>query len=143
MPFNSGFVAYVGFLYTLMMTVVSSAGFESEMCLEQALTILAVLKRDKECPNLPNADTASKRCSVLCKGRYTTNNELYDEKHCVEFNIRFNLDNEYSTQLKGFPCSIPRCILETINFKCFKETLRNGDQGNGTGCEGNLNFELI
>ena len=45
--------------------------------------------------------------------------------------------------MKGFPCNISRCILEIIEFECFNETLRNGDQGNGTGCEGNLNFELI
>nr|XP_022301106.1 uncharacterized protein LOC111109317 [Crassostrea virginica] len=137
MPFNSGLVVYVGFIYTLLMAVVSSNVSKGEMCLEQALTIHAVLKQDKECPyNLLGAVTASKQCSVLCKGRFTSNNKLYDERHCVGFNIRFNLDNEYSTQLIGFPCNISRCILETIKFECFNENLRNGDQGNSTGCEG-------
>lgn len=85
----------------------------------------------------------SKRCSVLCNGMFTSKNKLYDLRHCVAFNIRFSLDNEYSTQLRGFPCNISKCLLETIYFECFNETSRNGNQGNGTGCEGNLNFELI
>lgn len=83
---------------------------------------------------------ASKRCSVHCKGRFTSSNELYDERHCVGFKIRFNLDNEYSTQLKGFPCNIPSCVLDVIDFECFNKTLRNGDHGSGTECTGNFNF---
>ena len=78
-----------------------------------------------------------------CNGRFTINNKLYNKVHCVGFEISFNLDNEYSTQLRDVPCGISRCILDTIEFECFNETLRNRDQGNGTGCEGNLNFELI
>ena len=85
----------------------------------------------------------SKRCSVLCNGVSITKNELYDETHCVAFNIRFNLNNDLSTELRAFPCKLSNCILEIIDFDCFNETLIIQDQGNGTGCEGNFYFELI
>ena len=85
----------------------------------------------------------SKRCSVLCTGRYTTKNELYNETHCVGFNIIFNLNNRYSTKLRDFPCGISRCILEVIDFECFNESLRNRDQGRDTECTGNLDCELF
>lgn len=85
----------------------------------------------------------SKRCSVLCNGVFTSKNELYDETHCVAIFIRFNLNNDLSTELRGFPCNISKCLLEVIDFDCFNETLIIQDQGNGTGCEGNFYFELI
>ena len=85
----------------------------------------------------------SKRCSVLCNGVFTSKNKLYDETHCVAINIRFNLNNDLSTELRGFPCNISKCLLEVIDFDCFNETLIIQDQGNGTGCEGNFYFELI
>ena len=90
--------------------------------------------------------SAYKRCSVLCKGTYTTKNERYDDNktHCVGFSIRFNLDNKYPTKLRDFPCGISRCILEVIDFECVNETLINRNHGRGTAkCTGNLNFELI
>ncbi|XP_078341353.1 uncharacterized protein LOC111105875 [Crassostrea virginica] len=134
MPLNNGFAAYVGFIYTLMVAGHSAKVFESEMCLEQALTIHAVMKQE-ECPDiLLNADTVSKRCSVLCTGRYTTNNKLYDENHCVGFNITFNLNTNYPTKLKDISCGISRCILEVIDFECYNETLRNRYQWRGTEC---------
>ena len=85
----------------------------------------------------------SKRCSVLCNGVFTSKNELYDETHCVAIFIRFNLNNDLSTELRGFPCNISKCLLEVIDFDCFNETLIIQDQGNGTGCEGIFYFELI
>ncbi|XP_078309455.1 uncharacterized protein LOC144617881 [Crassostrea virginica] len=116
-----------------MVTVHSATFFESEMCLEQALTIHAVMKQE-ECPyNLLNA-AVSKRCSVLCTGRYTTENELYNETHCIGFNIKFNLNNKYSTKLKDFPCGISKCSVEIIDFECFNKSLIIRDQGRGTGC---------
>nr|XP_022296209.1 uncharacterized protein LOC111105983 [Crassostrea virginica] len=140
MPFNSVFVAYVGFI--LMMAVVSSVVVEREMCLAQALAIHAVMKQEK-CPdNLLNVDTVSERCSVLCKGLFITKTILIHERHCVGFNITFNLDYKKSTKFRDFPCGISRCFLEVIDFECFNEPLRNRDQGSGTGCTGNLNFEL-
>ena len=89
--------------------------------------------------------TAYKRCSVLCKGTYTTKNERYDDNktHCVGFSIRFNLDNKYPTKLRDFPCGISRCILEVIDFECFNESLRNRDQGRDTECTGNSDCELF
>ena len=74
---------------------------------------------------------------------FTSKNELYDETHCVAINIRFNLNNDLSTELRDIPCNISKCLLEVIDFDCFNETLINKDQGNGTGCEGNFYFELI
>ena len=85
----------------------------------------------------------SKRCSVLCTGRYTTENELYNETHCIGFNIKFNLNNKYSTKWKDFPCGISKCIVEIIDFECFNKSLIIRDQGRGTGCAGNIYFEFI
>ena len=87
--------------------------------------------------------SVSKRCSVLCTGRYTTNNKLYDENHCVGFNITFNLNTNYPTKLKDISCGISRCILEVIDFECYNETLRNRYQWRGTECTGNSDFELF
>ena len=87
--------------------------------------------------------SVSKRCSVLCTGRYTTKNEIYDVEHCVGFNITFNLNTNYPTKLQDVPCGISGCILEVIDFECFNESLRNRNQGRDTECTGNSDFELF
>ena len=87
--------------------------------------------------------SVSKRCSVLCTGRYTTKNEIYDEEHCVGFSITFNLNTNYPTKLKDVSCGISRCILKVIDFECFYESLIIRDQRRGTGCAGNIYFEFI
>ncbi|XP_078340452.1 uncharacterized protein LOC111105946 isoform X2 [Crassostrea virginica] len=118
MPFNSGFAAYVGFMYTLMMAVVSSTAYKSEMCLDQALTIHAMLKQDR-CPHhLLNAVSGSEGCSIVCEGHFTSKNKLYDENHCVAFNINFHLNDNLTSKMRDFPCNISKCILEVIDFNC-------------------------
>ena len=87
--------------------------------------------------------SVSKRCSVLCTGRYTTKNELYNKKHCVGFNITFNWNTNYPTKLQDVPCGISGRILEVIDFECFDESLRNRNQGRDTECTGNSDFEFI
>ena len=65
-------------------------------------------------------------------------NELYDEPHCVGFNINFHLNDNVSTKLRDFPCDIANCIFEVIDFECsfprnvsytdFNETFSFGDK---------------
>nr|XP_022296171.1 uncharacterized protein LOC111105953 [Crassostrea virginica] len=133
-----GFVESFIFSYSLITAVVTLDVFTREMCLDQALTIHAMLKQE-QCPyHQLNTFSGSEGCSVVCEGNFTSKNILYDETHCVGFNINFHLNDNISTKLRDFPCDIAKCILEVIDFECsfprnvsytdFNETFSFGDK---------------
>lgn len=62
--------------------------------------------------------TGSDGCPIVCKGRYIIKNELYNSVHCVGYNITFHLNSTKITTLRDFPCEVPKCILDVLNFEC-------------------------
>ncbi|XP_022296637.2 uncharacterized protein LOC111106305 isoform X1 [Crassostrea virginica] len=117
---NSSFKGFVvNFVFSYSLTAVLSSNVStSEMCLDQALTIHAMMKQ-KQCPyDLLNAVSGYEGCSAVYKGHVRSKNELHDEPHCVGLNINFHLNDNLSTNIIYFLCNITNCILEVIDFEC-------------------------
>lgn len=65
--------------------------------------------------------------------------EIYNQSHrcyCVGYNISFHFNKTLTTKLKDFPCHIPTCLIDEIDFYCtfieantdFKTSVNKGDQ---------------
>eukprot|EP00105_Crassostrea_gigas_P027144 XP_011448379.2 PREDICTED: uncharacterized protein LOC105342943 [Crassostrea gigas] len=108
---------YLIFVDSVLIIYCQLTTHSSEMCLKKALTIHRSLKA-KNCP-LPylEAKTDRERCSVSCNGSYTKK-EPDPHRDCVGFNIKFKLEETLITYIKVFPCEIPNCSLEVVNFEC-------------------------
>ncbi|XP_052679790.1 uncharacterized protein LOC128160496 [Crassostrea angulata] len=108
-------IYFTYFLLVLVRYADCEHSFESEICLEQALTIHAHLK-ENICPyELLEAKKGTIDCSVWCKGKYTTNPEYVA---CVNYNISFHINKTLTTKLKDVACSIKSCIVKVIDFDC-------------------------
>ncbi|XP_065937517.1 uncharacterized protein [Magallana gigas] len=121
-----GIVPNISFTYVLLVLVCYKDfvhSFESEMCMEQALTIHALLK-EKMCPyKLLESKQRTIESSVWCKGKYTTNPEYVA---CVDYNMNFHINKTLTTKLNDVVCSVEDCILKVIEFDC----MFTADEGN-------------
>lgn len=85
------------------------------------------------------------RCSVLCRGIFTTK-AVDPARNCVGYDISFKLNKSLTAKLKDFHCEIPGCLLEVVEFVCtfngeFADIPLNKTSSNeNRECLGNLKF---